>query len=146
MQSFTVIPGFYILKNDECCLLFICELMLVYTFSFKCFKEAFCNCIVPAISFSAHAPSNMGICFQKTPEFIAGILNSPVRMKDKFPSYRTSFSCHFKRRYHCINCFHRQAQCPAYYFSITKVFYRGQVQPPLFGSDVSDVTLMSSFT
>ena len=80
MFSFSIVPDFNKLKHGKFCLAFGLEVLMIYHLGFHCFEKAFCNRVVPAIPFSAHTLIDMGIV-QALPEFIAGILNAPVRMK-----------------------------------------------------------------
>jgi hypothetical protein len=55
MWPFAVVPNLNILKYDARNLLFVGELVLVDTFSFKRLKEALSYFVAPAIVFSAPA-------------------------------------------------------------------------------------------
>jgi hypothetical protein len=55
---------------------------MIHQFTFECLEKALGHRIVPAIAFSAHALLNWQ-AVELLSEFGAGILNTPVRTKQK---------------------------------------------------------------
>jgi len=55
MTSLTIIEDFYILEQNIFYILSAAKIYVINPFTFKTFKESFSTCIIPAVSFSAHA-------------------------------------------------------------------------------------------
>lgn len=51
MQSFSIVPSFYIFKYDDRSVLFSDKAFLMYAFGFQCLEKAFSHCVVPAFPF-----------------------------------------------------------------------------------------------
>jgi hypothetical protein len=95
MPSPRVVPGLNVLEDGNFSFFTGVEPLSVRAFRFQGLEEAFGHGIVPAVSFSAHAPLHLGICSEQFRELFAGVLNTSVRMKYQFRDHGPGHHGHF---------------------------------------------------
>ena len=115
------------------------KFVTIQAFIFNSFEEALGYCIVPTISFPAHALGYFPVECQQVGYFVAGVLHAPIRMENKvfgdgslFPSFHPCWP------YRIVGG-HILAQGPADYFSVSQIHDGGQVVPLVIDSNIGDV-------
>lgn len=103
MPSSLVVPAFNPLKDWKRGLGLVRITPGINAFNFYSLKEAFSNCVIPAITFPTHASGYQLICIQYFSEIITSILDTPIWMKNQiFSDWAVSYG-HKPRRNNSVS-------------------------------------------
>ena len=133
-----VIPGFNILKYQQAHLFSCNKSCAINQFCFKGLEKTFCYCVIPAITFTTHALLSIKR-FQDIYCLLAGILGTPVRMKNHILRKSPVPIGHPYSRDNCFRCTHAIAHRPAYEFTVKKIQNTSQVKESIQTRDICQV-------
>lgn len=137
-----IIPGFNIFIYKQAHLLFCNRLCAINQFCFKRLKKAFCNCIVPAITFTTHALFRIKR-LQNIDCLFTCILGTPIRTKNRILSKSPVPVCHPYSRDYSFRCTHVIADRPSYEFTVKKIQNTSQIKESIQERDIHQVRCAS---
>jgi hypothetical protein len=133
-----IIPGFNIFKYIQAHLLLCFKLGSINQLGFERFKKTFSHRVIPAVAFPAHTLI-YPIVLQQINGLFAGILNSPVRVKDHPFFKRSATIGHFDSRYDSAGSSQIIADRPTNEFTVKKINHACKIKESILAGDVSDI-------
>ena len=133
-----VIPGFNILKYQQAHLFSSYKPCTINQFCFEGFEKAFCHSVVPAVTFATHTLPRIKR-FQDIYSLLAGILSTPVRMKNHILSKRPVPVGHPYCRDNRFRCTHIITHRPTDEFTVKKIQNTSQIKESIQTRDICQV-------
>ena len=133
-----VIPEFNILKYQQAHLFSSYKPCTINQFCLEGFEKAFCYCVIPAITFTTHALLSIKR-FQDIDCLLAGILRTPVRMKNHIFRKSPVPIGHPYSRDNCFRCTHIITHRPTNEFTVKKIQNTSQIKESIQTRDICQV-------